>query len=534
MKKIFKQTFVVAAAGMMTIAGACGGGGTENSGNNNVSGVTPRTLNVITIDKGYGTEWLDSLKSMFEKDNPGVTVKIKKEPIDTNITKFLDSGAGNSDYDLYFTGDMLLPHINATLQGDNVLTDLSDIYAIKPDGQTTVAEALGTLHSAYKHEKDGENVYYTLPWSQGINGLLVNYDVVDKALGANWETTYPCRTTEELIDFCDALVAKKVYPFIYAAETQYYQFLYNAWWAQFEGLDGIEDYYNGTAYDPAQGKEVSPSKLIFKQQGRLESIKVMETLMKTKDYVNPVSTGIQWDAMQTRFMAGQAAMLANGDWNNIEMRTAFPKSNVNFIKTPIISALGTKLGITEAELAATISYVDAKLAGEAATAPTLNPTGTYSVEEILAAVEEARCVVSTYADYFVVSIPAWSKHIDLAKDFLRLMVSNEGQEAFAKATLGESTLPFGFDISKTDWYATASKSAKARWEIAKHAKYYYAHSELKLGKGGLMAFRAIYSAPIEHLLYKQGWTAQDVIDVDIEYYEKGAAWSNLLQLAGLA
>ena len=49
-----------------------------------------------------------------------------------------------------------------------------------------------------------------------------------------------------------------------------------------------------------------------------------------------------------------------------------------------------------------------------------------------------------------------------------------------------------------------------------------------------MAFRAIYSAPIEHLLYKQGWTAQDVVDVDIEYYENGTAWANLLTLSGLA
>ncbi len=35
--------------------------------------------------------------------------------------------------------------------------------------------------------------YYTMPWTQGINGLLVNNEVVAGALGANWRETYPCR-----------------------------------------------------------------------------------------------------------------------------------------------------------------------------------------------------------------------------------------------------------------------------------------------------------------------------------------------------
>ena len=185
MKKIFKKSTAFCLAFVSTLVVGCSGKSSEDGGNPNAS----VTLNIITLDKGYGTDWLSSLARVFESEHTDISVKIKKEVIDTNVTKFLDSGAGNSDYDLYFTGSSLKSYIKATMQGvEDVLADITDVYEYRPNGDLSTAELLDeSLLSAYKQEKDGKDVYYTLPWTQGINGLLVNFDVVNKALGANWQ-----------------------------------------------------------------------------------------------------------------------------------------------------------------------------------------------------------------------------------------------------------------------------------------------------------------------------------------------------------
>lgn len=408
-------------------------------------------LNIITLKKGYGTEWLEALADEMEEMYPGITIVIKTEVVDTNITNKLDAGEGYCEWDLFFGGTDFRSYIKTTMDGSNVvLADLSDIYANPASEEETIIvedKLDDSLLSSFQNENAaGETKYYTMPWTQGINGLLVNNEVVAGALGADWRETYPCRTTEEWMDLLDALADEGEYSFIYAAGTQYYQTLYNVWWTQYEGLEGIENYYSGMAYNVTTDRmELSP--LIFEQDGRYAAMDVMESIMKDP-YVYPKSTGIEWDAMQTYFMAGEAAMLPNGDWTNIEMGKSFPDNDVQFMRVPIVSALGEKLGITEDELR------------------------------------------------------------------------------------GNTSLPYGYDISTCDWFASTSEFAKTRYELAKNATYYYRHAELPLGND-LLAWRAVYSAPIEHCLYSLGWSGDDVVKEDINYYKTGTRWTDLLKKAGL-
>lgn len=494
-------------------------------------------LNIITINKGYGTDWLYALKEEFEGMYPGITVNIKTEVTDDNITNKLDAGEEYCQYDLFFTGTDLAKYIKTSVSGEEpVLAELSDIYNNPAAaGEANVIDRLDESLAATFKIKNGEKTeYYTMPWTQGINGLLYNGKVMREKLGENWKETYPCRTTEEWMDLIEALAAAGQYAFIYAADTQYYQMLYNAWWTQYEGLEGINNYYSGLAYDAAYDK-MTVNRGIFQQQGRLEAMKVMESIMKDP-YVYPDSKGIDWNSAQTYFMSGRSAMFPNGDWNNIEMGKMFPENEVQFMKVPVVSALGTKLGITEDELCLAVDYADKVLAGEEAQKPAIVPQEvagkTLTVDEVLEAVVEARSVVDTYSNYYTAAIAAWSPRMQYAKEFLRLMVSDKGQEIYSKSVNGNTTLPYGFDISKTDWYAGVSDFAKSRFEIARGATYYYAHTELPLGRD-LMAFRAVFQAPIEHLFYGKGWTAEQVIDVDVTYYNTGTNWNSLLELAQL-
>ena len=496
-------------------------------------------LNIITLKKGYGTEWLEALADEMEEMYPGITIVIKTEVVDTNITNKLDAGEGYCEWDLFFGGTDFRSYIKTTMDGSNVvLADLSDIYANPASEEETIIvedKLDDSLLSSFQNENAaGETKYYTMPWTQGINGLLVNNEVVAGALGADWRETYPCRTTDEWMDLLDALAGEGEYSFIYAAGQQYYQTLYNVWWTQYEGLEGIENYYSGMAYNVTTDRmELSP--LIFEQDGRYAAMDVMESIMKDP-YVYPKSTGIEWDAMQTYFMAGEAAMLPNGDWTNIEMGKSFPDNDVQFMRVPIVSALGEKLGITEDELRAAVSYADALLDGETATKPVLAPKEvngvTLTADEVLQEVYDARCVVDTYANLHTVCAAAWSPRLEYAKAFLKLMASDKGQEIYAEAMDGNTSLPYGYDISTCDWFASTSEFAKTRYELAKNATYYYRHAELPLGND-LLAWRAVYSAPIEHCLYSLGWSGDDVVQEDIDYYSTGTRWTDLLKKAGL-
>ena len=112
------------------------------------------------------------------------------------------------------------------------------------------------------------------------------------------------------------------------------------------------------------------------------------------------------------------------------------------------------------------------------------------------------------------------------------MASDKGQEIYAEAMDGNTSLPYGYDISTCDWFASTSEFAKTRYELAKNATYYYRHAELPLGND-LLAWRAVYSAPIEHCLYSLGWSGDDVVKEDINYYKTGTRWTDLLKKAGL-
>lgn len=97
------------------------------------------------------------------------------------------------------------------------------------------------------------------------------------------------------------------------------------------------------------------------------------------------------------------------------------------------------------------------------------------------------------------------------------MTSDRGQEIFAKAMDGNATLPFGYDIGKTDWFENTSGFAKTRYDIARSATYFYKHFELPLGRLLPMFYTGSFSSP-EQLFYSKEYTAQDVFHRDVDYH----------------
>lgn len=509
MKIIKKIVALICCIALVATFSACGK--SQNDAN---------TLYVVSINKGYGTEWLKSVAKAYEAKNSDISIDIKPVYDDGIIKNNLESGAQFCNYDLMFTG-------NFQFSTPQYLADLSDLYSSVPEGKDKTVEELldKTVRSAFKMKNDsGEDKYYYMPWTNGVEGLLVNYDAAKTVLGSDWESKYKMRTTDELLEFAYAIknAGKDVYAFGHCADTHYYHFLYETWWAQCEGTESIKNYYNGRYYDEISSTmEIGPE--ICKQEGRLQSLKVMESIFAGKGLSDKDNNGRQFDTIQTLFMKGKFVLFSNGDWNNLEMSKSYPNVDVRFVRCPIISKLGEKLGITEEKLRAIIDYVD----GETSQKPEV-------ADSVIEKIREARCLTHSQIDAQTMAIPAYSTKINIAKDFVKFLISQEGQNIFVEKT-GGITIGFGYDFEKNPSYSSMSAFAKSRWQIAKNASYYLYPQE-KLSKVGLTAFKVKELAPIPVLLCRdtKPMTAQEIFDYDYNYWTQNSntEWNALIQLAG--
>ena len=107
------------------------------------------------------------------------------------------------------------------------------------------------------------------------------------------------------------------------------------------------------------------------------------------------------------------------------------------------------------------------------------------------------------------------------------MVSDEGQEVYARATNG-LTMCYGWNIEENDsvWNSVGN-FAKSRWPIVKNARFLIRDRWESYGRAGLTPFRASEVAPLPILLSRatNAWSAQKAYEYDYETYER--EWSAL-------
>ena len=494
----------------LTMALCCVGGSMASCGGNTLENKANK-LYVAALNKGYGIDWIYATLDAYCAKK-GIEYEVTPVYDTSQITTKVESGAEYCNYDIIFSG-------NIVPAGESFLADLSDVYASTYESGTRAGQTIGESmdDTIWKTVENSNQKIF--PWTGGVNGLMVNYEAVVKALGANWEDTYKCRTTDELLEFCAALKDAGLSPFIHAASTHYYQALYDAWFAQWNGVKGVEDYFEGKYVDELGATRIGPE--VCFNQGVYEAAKVMESIFSS-GYSLSESNGLEWDICQTYFMLGKSAMFSNGDWNNREMSKSFPNTDIRMLHTPVLSSLGTKWGITEDELLALIDYVDAVNAGKEATKPSID-----NVDELIAKTKEARAWAFTYADYHMGSVISYSTKIDLAKDYLKFLVSDEGQAEYVKATKG-LTMCFGYDLETYEAFNELPEFAKSRWEIARSARFYCTDKTSTFGSVGLEPFRMRSTAPLGVLLSRTNnrKTALDIYNEDYEYYK--TVWSSFV------
>ena len=480
------------------------------------------TIYAVCINKGYGTDWVDALLKRFCEKNPQYKYEIEKVYSDSQIKEKIQAGSQYCRYDLAFNG--------ATYAADTeYLLSLNDVYesTISEGSRAGTAVISNVDDNALKgivKKVDGKDVYYAMPWTAEVGGLCVNNDAVKAVLGENWRETYPCRTTDELLTFCAALKTAGLSPLMHSATNDYYGGISRVWFAQLNGEEGVTNYFEGR-YSTPFGMQIGPA--VAHNQGVEEAYKVLEQLGKGGYYYSE-GYGLEWDVAQTLFMSGATAMLPIGDWVQTEMNKQYPNVDVQFIRYPVISALANNstlgLGITEQELSSVVGYVD----GTIATKPTVNSSKGFTTDEIIEKVRVARSWSNSYVNNFTVCIPEYSPKAEIAKEFLKFMVSDEGQLVYANATNG-LTMCYGWDLGgNTEVWNSIGNFAKSRWTIAKNAIFLVRDRWETYGKAGLTPFRATEVAPLPILLSRTNnpWSAQKAYEYDYETYER--EWSAIV------
>ncbi len=431
------------------------------------------SLQISTLNAGYGSEWLHALVRGYQQKHPEVEIEVNDSyygGLDKNFVGELTSG--ESDTDIYFTRSAMYQYMQ---KGQNaggtyyecILEDMTSWYqGTNPYDDQTVAQKLRSdIYEAITVNKKGQNMQYTVPWISNVLGLLYNTQVVG-------DRTLP-NTTDELVAFCDDLKRAGITPFVDSYTSTFFTYLSEQWITQYEGLETMNRLWEG--YAP-NGDRYTAEVLTY--DGILETYKVYyELLCAQNGYVHADSQDIDFTTAQNYVLDGsyKVAMMPNGDWIQREMENNYTPDeiHVQFMKLPIVSSIVNKLEYRNAGAVMTdevLSQLIAAIDNGATTKEEVASIAAISDSD-MAKLLEARGIVTGYSFGHVGYIPVYSDKKDLAKDFLYYMVSDEGLRIITQATNG-STAPYDFDyLGDATTSACMNDFSKNAYKLFRDSKY---------------------------------------------------------------
>lgn len=306
------------------------------------------------------------IEQVFEEACADVSFEEGKKGVDVQIDLFnadiRPEMMQTMDYDVFVMSSSanLYEYVQCGL-----LADITDVMTMPFDGSKTMDERLFETDKAYYTYMEGK--YYAMPYVRETWGLLYSPEVFEKC-----ELEVP-NTTNELYALSEEMLLRYgVMPMLSNGVTpQYWEGLLNTWWAQYEGFNGYLNYWNGVNENGEYTNE------IFRQQGRVESLTVLENLMKNDYLANECfNATISHVDAQAKFLMGSMGagnetfgMLVDGSWAIDEMEPVMEQiyamyvryPEVRMMKTPVISSIINRCPSIESdeELSALIDAIDA-------------------------------------------------------------------------------------------------------------------------------------------------------------------------------
>ena len=386
-------------------------------------------------NSGLGTDWLDAVIAAFEEKYPEYNV---------TYTATADATATVAPYGIADT-DTIDLYMAVKIYNLDYMEPLDDVLNATIEGESkTIGEKFDSNYLQFEESADGK--HYTLTYGGGVIGIIYNKEIFEKA-----GITQLPRTTDELASVCDTLYSEDIVPFCHFKPSGYWSWITEAFFAQYSGLD----YYLNTFYACKDEQGNSPSKEVFKKEdGRYEALKAYEKFL-TPEYVLPGSNSSEHVTMQTKFISGEAAMMANGSWLANEMASSGNVENYAVMPTPVISSITDKLATVkkESDLRKLVGAIDSVVNGEKEISEYQDGEN-YLVDGVAVSAsdwEYVRKARYTMASNFAgqsVFIPNYSNAKEGAKEFLKFLYSDEGIKTYSDTL--HMAMPIDLDKGELD------------------------------------------------------------------------------------
>lgn len=510
-KRIIKMIALAMSLSAISSAVACGT--TGNSG----PAASPYNLAIEVYGGGYGTDWLYSIAREYTKKTGtevAISVQTGAQGISNMITSF---ASGIAETDIYFTEGSIFGILYEGkkkfngVEYDTAFADITDVYNAQVDGSVLYKDK---MNDSYEELYNVNGKYYCTSWVNGLMGIVVNMDVWAKA----GFTSFP-RTTDEMFEYADILKSKDIAPFIYALGDEYWTSLAPVFMAQYEGSEGIKKVYAGYDYE---GNRYTDKLADF--GGYYETLVLYDKILKKEnEYTHIISQDVDFTNMQGLFLQGMAAMSPNGDWIEKEMDANYRNANIQFMKTPVISALSQKLsfngaGDADTKLRELIDYVDANASG-------YEGKPTWATDADVDTVRDSRSLEISSGAQVISYIPAYSNQIQTAKDFLIYMATDEAMAIYREAT-GGCDLPFNWTNKPTETNYSAFRNSviditnkstillpnnKDRFYSLNDVNYYFFNnSEIKYVTRFAAINKKDYMSPVAYYLAEQEYFKKNI------------------------
>jgi len=428
-------------------------------------------IQIRAYKAGYGVDWLYELKDQFEKTFPGKEVEIvEASSLVSDSSKNEIMTPKKNEIDLYFLSDSeaskLIAQSKSILKTDKsvLLEDLTDVYnskAIGFDGKEESETIASRMVDGFK-EYCTYNGYitkwngkmYELPWADSVLGILCNKKVLDK-----YGIALPL-TSDEFLTAIQAIASHSatdhVYPYAWAGNNApgYWGYLFETWFAQYSGVEKFSKFMK---CEPESGDIVNEGWKVYEDEGILKALEAMYSILDI-NYSPDGSAGMKHTEAQTKFIKGDAAFMVDGDWVLNEMKEPREYYDLTkdciMMKTPVISSLGTKLGLTDAELHTIVEGIDNNKDNSEIKVDVSKAT-----DAIINKVREARCTHSSLGTTHDIVIPSYADAKDLAKQFIRFMYSNDGCRVFRNKA--NANLPLKYETKQSDTNTAFQQSVDA-------------------------------------------------------------------------
>ena len=412
----------------------------------------PNKIYVSVVSLGYKYQWLNDLMSAYSnKTGTKFSLQVQYGQDGNNkLNNEIKALNGQSDIYAIRPGsffELLYRHKITTPSGekyDYAFEPMTDIFRSEYEGETGNNTIEKKLDADLKDYLYFDNDYFALPWSGGFVSFARNLDAWE-ACGFTADQ-YP-RTTEEMFEMMDQmntviasassssyLKERETMPMIYCEDDEYYSTILGSWFAQYEGDEMMQNFYNGRDSDGLRSTKM------FSYDGIGEALSVLKRMLeydknsKKFKYQSVDSLKTSFTQMQNYFLLGRGVLCVNGTW----LETENPETSnyrIDYIKIPMVSSIVDKLSktYTEEELRELISFIDAH--------PNVGDNEGLSSDYVIEDVEIVRdsrnkgSIMRTDYDHLFV-IPAWSSKKAQAKEFLKWIYSDEGLQIFFNTMKG--------------------------------------------------------------------------------------------------